>query len=266
MQNKDWNGKNLDCGESTGGRLAVRDYTRLLLNTSHIAEPTAEILQKLTKTWKFKGKTPGDDNSSTIHLGCYSDLQSLTSEDTITWSFIGLLSYEPIDIQGDFVSWCFREIEVPISRERCADAHISLWRRLPHWHTQGRNGSEPDSIITAGDFIVLAEHKWIEPAKLRKQIAALRSYVELLGPTYHPNVRDFVLLSIYLPAATKPKELPHEDSIDLGSGRTLHIRNLPWSVIAGYRRHPARAELVTYYQWRLKMCGITERPMPVEEA
>jgi len=266
MRFHDWNGKDILWAKSFGGNLAVHDFGQLLLKTSRVPWPPPEILQKLVRSWKFRGESSDDRDLSVAHLGCYTDLQSSSSEDAVTWSILGLLAYESAEVQAEFAAWLFREINVPIDRERCRVSRITLWRRLPHFRTQGRNGSEPDSTIIGHDFLVLAEHEWLRPENLRRQVEDLRSYVVDLGRAYHPNVRDFVLLSVYLPEATKRHQLPEENTIALESGQALHICNLPWRVLAGYSRHPVGSELARYYEWRLRMCGISEQSLPVEDA
>jgi hypothetical protein len=55
--------------------------------------PTPELLQKFNARGRFRGKTPEDDAAARSGLGYFCDLQSLNSEDALTWSVFGPLIY-----------------------------------------------------------------------------------------------------------------------------------------------------------------------------
>ena len=79
--------------ESAGGVLATIDPFANLLRAGVSPWPPSELLQKLYGSDRWRGKTEEDDRLARAALGHYSDLQSLNSEDAITWSFFGPLIY-----------------------------------------------------------------------------------------------------------------------------------------------------------------------------
>ena len=60
-------------------------------------------------------------------LGHYSDLQSLNSEDAVTWSVIGPLAYRT-DWKQHFADRLLGLLGLPKSKS----VAIWLWRRIPH--------------------------------------------------------------------------------------------------------------------------------------
>src|SRR5687768_10138847 len=91
-----WSGQgSIAVAESKSGVLiAVNPYDNLV-TTNVTPWPAPEVLQKLYANGRFRGKTPEDDDAARRTLGHYSDLQSLNSEDAVTWSVIGPLIYGP---------------------------------------------------------------------------------------------------------------------------------------------------------------------------
>jgi hypothetical protein len=77
--------------ESTGGVLVTThpDHNMVKAVTPW---PTPELLQKYYASSRFEGRTSEDKSAAESGLGHYSDLQSLNSEDAVTWSFFGGLA------------------------------------------------------------------------------------------------------------------------------------------------------------------------------
>lgn len=72
--------------------------------------------------------------------GFYSDLQSMHSEDAITWSVFGPVAYADPSTRKLFVEDLFRQIG---PNETVGHANVWLWRRLPH----------PDKPVSGGPEI-----------------------------------------------------------------------------------------------------------------
>ena len=100
-QIKDWTGsKTVEVAESAGGVLATLDPLANLVRSSLQLWPLPELIQKFYASDRWRGKTEEDDRAVRRCLGHYCDLQSLNSEDAITWSFFGPLIYGPASWRG----------------------------------------------------------------------------------------------------------------------------------------------------------------------
>jgi len=89
----DWNGRAIEAAQSRGNVVAVADFSDNLMRLESALWPTAAVLQKLCRNPRHEEAFDGQARQLlTERLGFYSDLQSLHSEDAITWSFFGTLS------------------------------------------------------------------------------------------------------------------------------------------------------------------------------
>ena len=75
----------IDVAESAGGVLATLDPLANLVRAGVPFWPAPELIQKLYASGRWRGKTEEDDREVRRCLGHYCDLQSLNSEDAITW-------------------------------------------------------------------------------------------------------------------------------------------------------------------------------------
>ncbi len=94
---------------------------------------------------------------ATAKLGFYSDLQSLHSEDAVTWSFFGPLVYAAPSVRSAFVKELLILIDVQGSS---LNALVWLWRRIPHPDDLVPGGPEIDFGIQTDDVFLLGEAKW----------------------------------------------------------------------------------------------------------
>jgi hypothetical protein len=83
-------------------------------------------------------------------LGFYSDLQSLESEDAITWSVFGPVAYAPPHLRSSFAAGLLKLIGVPSGP--VSMANVWLWRRLPHperrrGHTKQKGAKHSLSVV-----------------------------------------------------------------------------------------------------------------------
>ncbi len=86
--------RTISLAESRGGVLVTTHPDDSMVRTCS-PWPTPELLQKYYASSKFEGCTGKDSEAATSGLGHYTDLQSLNSEDAVTWSVFGSLAYAP---------------------------------------------------------------------------------------------------------------------------------------------------------------------------
>jgi hypothetical protein len=154
---QDWRDDQVETATSSGGVLALVDPWQNVIRSGVKPWPPCELIQKIYQSRQARAFTDGHHAAATAKLGFYSDLQSIHSEDAITWSFFGPVVYADSVIRVRFVQDLFTAIDVPGTSK---NARIWLWRRLPHPDTLVSGGPEIDFGIQTDDVFLLGEAKW----------------------------------------------------------------------------------------------------------
>jgi hypothetical protein len=176
---KDWNGIEIGSAISKGGVLAVSHPFDNLMSTGISPWPTPEILQKLyesRQTKAFKGEQLA---IVTKGLGYYSDLQSLHSEDAITWSVFGTVAYADARIRESWLTEFLSLLELPSASAKGGE--IFLWRRIPHPDTLVPGGPEIDFGILTENAAILGEAKWLSGRGTRQGKNKDKDQIQLRG-------------------------------------------------------------------------------------
>jgi len=89
---KDWNGKDIGIVVSKVGVIVLANPNANLITNGVEAWPPSEIVQKLYQS--RQERTFADDQQEMLNkfLEYYSDLQSIDSEDAISWGVFGTIS------------------------------------------------------------------------------------------------------------------------------------------------------------------------------
>jgi hypothetical protein len=93
-------------------------------------------------------------------LGHYTPLQSINSEDVITWSFFGPAIYGGAALRAAFLRWLLTRLRLPAEDTM---ASIDLWRRVPHPQKPSAPGPELDALLHGGRSVLFEEAKWGSP-------------------------------------------------------------------------------------------------------
>jgi hypothetical protein len=236
----DWVGNQIEVGYSHGGVMAVADFSRNFIRTRVPVWPPAAIVQKLYNSrlaYAFRGEA---FEIVTRQLQYYCDLQSIHSEDAITWSFFGALTYLPAEEQAQALNWILTHLHLEASNKKC---EISLWRRVPHPETLVPGGPEIDFLLAGDRDVIMGEAKWrsafaagqgvggnMNQIQLRQQF--LREYgLRVFGQ------RNFLVLGL----------LRHQADY-LGQGNDF--RAMTWAEISHYDAHPDAEEFRNYLRWK----------------
>ena len=181
-----WRGQPIEVARSESGTLAVVHPRDNLIMPGTILWPPPEIVQKLHQSRRQRAFAQADLQAVTRVLGFYSDLQSLNSEDAMTWSVFGPLAYADNSTKCAFVNALFNLIGVPVSPTGVAN--IWLWRRILHPETLGLNGPEIDFGVKTEQAVLFGEAKWssdVDRAQgktgSKDQIALRREFLEKYG-------------------------------------------------------------------------------------
>ncbi len=186
-----WDGKKIAIARSKQDRIAVLNYKDNLIITEHSIWPHPNILKKLHKSNHEK-----DFENSAIkqELGFYCDLQSLTSEDAITWSVFGILSYFTKAEQIRFVNSLLSKIGIGAEIKDCL---ISLWTKIAHPDTAGLGGPELDFLIIGDKVVLFGESKWKSEIsqnqgkdKNKDQLQLRVEFLQKYGKKIFPNMNS----------------------------------------------------------------------------
>ena len=246
----DWSGREIEIGTSAGGVKAVVDPWDNFVRTGISPWPPPELIQKLYQSRQARAFVDIEHSTITSRLGFYSDLQSIHSEDSITWSFFGPPIYAESAARTNFVEELLMLVGVPGSAR---NARIWLWRRLPHPDTLVPGGPEIDFGIQTDEVFLLGEAKWRSAVgaaqganREKDQITLRREFCQKYGRRLLPDVRRFGILGV----SWKGGMLPHADT-EAGDV-LLHLRDVTWEALSSIQAHPCAEELRQYLKWKIE--------------
>lgn len=248
----DWNGRKIQCVRSRGDVRALLNYEDNLIRSGISVWPPPEIAQKLYQSRHGGAFADAAREVATRARGFYSDLQSLNSEDAVTWSVFGPLTYADRRSRTDFASGLLATLRVPNSRDE--DAVVWLWRRLPHPDTIGVGGPEIDFGIQTPTVLVLGEAKWNSSPgrnqgkdKSKDQLTIRREFCRKLGRALFPSCGHFVQLTV-----SRNGGLLASASEEM-AGAMYHERDMTWRGIATLLGDTARREVEAYLSWKERL-------------
>ena len=247
---KDWRGNPIEVAKSKGGVLAVADPWNNVIRTGVRPWPAPELIQKIYQSRQVRAYIESELAMATVKLGFYSDLQSLHSEDAITWSIFGPVAYASPSIRSAFVKELLALLDVQGSS---SNASVWLWRRIPHPDDLGPGGPEIDFGIQTDEVFLLGEAKWRSSVAAaqgvshnKDQMTLRREFCQKYGPQILPGVRRFIILGV------SPKSgIVTRADIEI-DGATLHIRDTTWEAVARISSHPCAGEVQKYLQWKTR--------------
>jgi len=237
---ENWNGKEIKVTTSRGGVKAVCNYEDNLIIPNKSIWPHPDIVKKLYKS----NHASAFDEKDFSKLGFYCDLQSLRSEDAITWSVFGALHYFSKTQQVQFINSLLKIIG---AEHHVSDCFIQLWTRIAHPETLVSGGPELDFQIVANNVVVFGEAKWRSKVANNQGIHGNRSQLELrekyfkeFGTKIFPNAPAKIILIVGLDSQLKNCQL----------GPNCHY--VTWKRICEETEHPMKDELGKYYTWKEK--------------
>ena len=245
----DWNGNQIELAESAHGVLAFIDPLGGLLKGNISPWPTPQIIQKIYKSRQQRAYKGGDLDGVTECLGYYCDLQSVHSEDAITWSVFGPISYAEPELRREFCQKLFSIIDASLPKPETAN--VTLWRRIPHPDSLAPGGPEIDFTIQSGDVLIFGEAKWRSSVgakqgvnRIKDQITLRREFFEKFGQVLFPGITHYVVLGASLAAPVVMR-----DDLQLPNGQIL-LRDVSWDELCRISPHPLSDELPRYYEWK----------------
>jgi len=242
---KDWNQIEIACAHSKGGVLVTSHPFDNLIRTGCSPWPPPEIVQKLYQSRQIRAFTGEDEKTCTSGVGFYCDLQSIHSEDAITWSVFGTVARSSQSEMKVLLGDLFRLLDLPDLQDD--DAEIFLWRRLPHPDTLVPGGPEIDVGISTANALILGEVKWqsgvgVAQGKMRDkdQIQLRGEFLKKYGPRLFPNRTVYVVLGISL----------FDDAFKDTTPEGITFRSTTWENICSLASHPHAEEVWRYFNWK----------------
>lgn len=237
---KDWNGKEIRIAKSRGGKISVCNYEDNLIIPSRSTWPHPDIVKKLYQSNHGKDFDKQGHSELIKKLGFYCDLQSLRSEDAITWSVFGTLNYFPKEARIQFVNSLLENIGEKI---RINDCIIQLWTRIAHPDTLVSGGPELDFQIVCDRLVLFGEAKWMSKVasgqgkkRDKDQLQLRQEFLQKYGKKIFPKVDKSFVLFVGL------------DS----KAQDYNCYYISWETICNETHHPLRDELFRYYSWKAK--------------
>jgi len=246
---QNWRGETIEVTRSKGGTLVVINPFDNLIQGNVSPWPPPEILQKLYQSRQVRAFDEVARKEVTRVLGYYSDLQSIHSEDAITWSVFGTLAYADQEIRCSYVGSLMSLLGVPSSP--ITNANVWLWRRIPHPDTLVSGGPEIDFGIQTDNAVVFGEAKWLSPIgaaqgkrRDKNQVVLRNEFFEKYGKRIWKDVEHYILLGLSLHG-----DMVGNQETILGHA-TLYQRDMTWAAACGLNEHPLRDELEKYLKWK----------------
>ena len=246
---RNWNGDDVTFAESKGRVLAFVDPLKGLLRGDVRVWPPPEIFQKLYKSIHERDYEEEDLQVVTQMMGHYCDLQSVTSEDAITWSVFGPLIYAEEAIRVKFCTKLFQMVDPSLCPPGAAT--ISLWRRTPHPKKLSMGGPEIDVHLQTPEVVILGEAKWKSKPD-EEQIELRKMVFSRFGQRIYPAKATFVVLGIHL-----DEPVVQHQECQVGGAEIL-MRNVSWEDLCSIKPHPTGDELLKYFRWKKKVSSKKE--------
>jgi hypothetical protein len=244
---KDWNQNEIACAHSKGGVIVTAHPFDNLIRTGCAPWPPSEIVQKLYQSRQIRAFTGEDEVTCTSGLGFYCDLQSIHSEDAITWSVFGTAARAPLSELKAWLTDCLRLLDLP--SVLTDDSEVFLWRRVPHPDTLVPGGPEIDVGISTSNALILVEAKWqssvgAAQGKMRDkdQIQLRGEFLKNYGRLMFPTRSEFAVVGISL----------FDDAFTDTTPEGVAFRSITWESLCSLSSHPHADEVRRYLNWKKK--------------
>jgi hypothetical protein len=243
---KDWNENEIACACSKGGVIVTaHPFDNLIKAGCPPVWPPSEIVQKLYQSRQVRAFAGDDLVICTSGLGYYCDLQSIHSEDAITWSVFGAAARAPQSVLEHWLDDLFTLIDLP--RVRAEHAEIFLWRRIPHPDNLVSGGPEIDVGISTANALILCEAKWLSGVgsaqgkeKDKDQIQLRGEFLKNYGSKVYPNQPELVVVGIGL----------FHDAFVNTAPEPVIFRSITWGEVCSLASHPMAEEVERYFKWK----------------
>ena len=241
---KNWNNQEVEILESKGGTIALANPFDNLISTNVKPWPLSEIIQKLHRSRHENAFT--EKEKENLKNGYYSDLQSINSEDAITWNVFGTVAHSSGIVRNQYISDLL--ITIGCKRQNILNSEIALWRRIPHPDTLVSGGPEIDFTIFTEKTLILGEAKWNSSIgalqgknKDKTQIDLRIEFLQKYAPILYPTTEELIVLVVGL----------KDDLVKNNSYGEVKCLGTTWEAVCGIASHPNYEEIIRYFKWKI---------------
>jgi len=249
MHDTDWKGRTIEMARSVGGVFACGSPWDGVVHGDVAPWPPPELVQKLYQSRQSRAYRDAEFVAATRLHGYYSDLQSVHSEDAVTWSLFGPVAYATAPIRDAYAAELLNYVLGKSASP--APSHVWLWRRLPHPDNLVSGGPEIDFGIQTASVLLLGEAKWRSGVGASQGVDGMKDQVKLrvefcekYGALLYPGVEQFVVLLV---SQVRGALTPSQNA--LGSE---HVRVLEatWEELGSLEANPWHEEFIAQLMWR----------------
>ncbi len=250
---KDWNGNDVAVRRSRGGVLTFERWEDNVLRGDLNPWPPEQLLKQVRGYVGHRDHFDAEDaDALAADLGRISKIQSINSEDAVTFSWFGTLAGAAADKRRAAVQWLYDRIGIDATAK---DPVIDQWSRVFHPHAPGSaNGPELDARIDDPDAaLIYVEAKWRaaigtgkgKAAGIRDDQIVLRRNSMRADPALEVDQRLFVVLGVSehkpdLAAWVEPE----------GPARPVRVAWLTWNDLSACAAHPLAEEFSRFIAWK----------------
>lgn len=250
----DWNGNETPVARSKGGVIATMHPFQNLIRARDIHWSTPEIVQKLYQSQQEGSFIEIDALAAKQGMGYYCDLQSLHSEDAITWSVFGTVCHAETQVRQEWVADLLKLFDLRDASPAGAD--VILWRRIPHPDTLVPGGPEIDFTILTDNTVILGEAKWLSVIgakqgkdKNKDQIQLRGEFLEQFGLRFYPGKTVYAVVGVSF----------FKDSFVNKVPQNILFRSTTWEQLCSLTSHPYAEEVQRYYRWKVDHSKIARK-------
>lgn len=231
----------------------------------------AWLLPKLVASRQIRAFEPEDRARLESALGYYCDLQSLNSEDSVTWAVFGTLGLCEPSTAAQWFRCLLSEASGEAMQRSESPACFAPWQRIPHPQTHGWGGPEIDFYFADSTTCCLLEAKWRsdmdeeqgkgrDVSQLEIRLMAIPHLRRLGSP------QDYVILMVTLPPSQAKYEVlakwfevvegrfvSREKTTQMARSSSAKILWASWDDVLNFMRfnkHPFGPEVSKYLSFR----------------
>lgn len=246
----DWNGRDVRIVRSNGGVKATVDLFDNVLRGDIHPWPPPEIVQKCYGSDTHRFFSTESAAAASERLTYYSALQSLHSEDAVTWSVFGPVIYASDTVQASYARDLCQTLGMSPPSE--GSAQWWLWRRIPHPDKPVSGGPEIDVGLAIGDVVILGEAKWGSGLgkgqgilRDKDQVTLRREWCEQVAAReLFQDARRFVVLGI-----SRTGDMLADRKSECRDAAVAY-HDITWDTLASLPSHPVGDELRRYLAWK----------------
>ena len=236
-----WNGHSIEAARSRGGVLALARVRDGLVDAA--PWPPASIIQKLYQSRQAHSFDIEELEIVTRELGYYCDLQSIHSEDAITYNFFGIVGEQSPSV----LNWMLERLGIDGKTTEC---EVSCWRRIPHPYTLVSGGPELDALMVGDRAVIAVEAKWRSSEGKRQGKDGTKTQLQLRSEWFAKHGRrifgDRTMIVLGVSGFDDDLVMPLPDD------PRIVMATLSWRDLTECRHHPYIDEYTRYYRWKVE--------------